>query len=104
MMRRPNTLLNALVLLCLNSAYGQNMLQKTSCPSAGPCFDRDTFRKNLQYITRSVLPEGWKLNAVVKVSPAKPISRTQRNESWNGLYASTSMIELRMMDAGHMPG
>jgi hypothetical protein len=52
--------------------------QPAACNSSlGPCFDREVFRKNLQYLSRSVLPEGWKLNAVatiVKVRPATSMS------------------------------
>ncbi|KAF6254732.1 hypothetical protein COO60DRAFT_1462547 [Scenedesmus sp. NREL 46B-D3] len=56
-----------LLLVCLSSAVGQNVTQNTTCsPLLGPCFEREVFRKNLQYLSGTVLPEGWKLNAVVK--------------------------------------
>ncbi|WIA21615.1 hypothetical protein OEZ85_000799 [Tetradesmus obliquus] len=49
------------------SALGQNVTKNTTCsPSQGPCFEREVFKKNLQYLTTAVLPAGWKLNAVVK--------------------------------------
>lgn len=71
-MARHITLLGLLLLLplllCFGSALGQNVTKNTTCsPSQGPCFDREVFKKNLQYLTTAVLPEGWKLNAVVKV-------------------------------------
>jgi hypothetical protein len=52
-MERHTTLFSVLLLpllLWLGSAQGQNVTQNASCsPLSGPCFDRDVFKKNLQY-------------------------------------------------------
>jgi hypothetical protein len=68
-MQQRSVLGLCLLLLCLGRSTAQSATADTTCdPSKGLCFNREAFQRNLRYLSSKVLPEGWKLNAVVKVS------------------------------------